>query len=63
MEKRVGLEEARKTLGNLVNEVTYQGARVILTKKGRAVAEIIEYRQDEGDAVEAELTEEKGTDR
>ncbi|MFE9382401.1 type II toxin-antitoxin system Phd/YefM family antitoxin [Streptomyces sp. NPDC007025] len=38
--KKVGIEEARKTLGDLVNEVRYTGAVVTLTRHGKPVARI-----------------------
>lgn len=38
--KQVGIEEARKTLGDLVNEVRYTGADVTLTRNGKPVARI-----------------------
>ncbi|TFI30180.1 type II toxin-antitoxin system prevent-host-death family antitoxin [Streptomyces sp. 4R-3d] len=38
--KEVGIEDARKTLGDLANEVRYTGASVILTRNGKPVARI-----------------------
>lgn len=36
--RQVGIEEARKTLGDLVNEVRYTGRGVTLTRSGTPVA-------------------------
>lgn len=36
----VGIEQARKVLGDLVNEVRYSGRSITLTRKGRPVARI-----------------------
>lgn len=36
--KQVGIEEARKTLGTLVNEVQYTGRGITLTRSGTPVA-------------------------
>ncbi|MEV7617523.1 type II toxin-antitoxin system Phd/YefM family antitoxin [Streptomyces sp. NPDC089799] len=41
MSKEVGIEEARKILGDLVNEVRYSGADVILTRNGKPVARLV----------------------
>ncbi|MGW1015561.1 type II toxin-antitoxin system prevent-host-death family antitoxin [Streptomyces niveus] len=38
--KEVGIEDARKTLGDLANEVRYTGTSVILTRNGKQVARI-----------------------
>ncbi|MGK3105336.1 type II toxin-antitoxin system Phd/YefM family antitoxin [Streptomyces sp. WAC05858] len=40
MSKEVGIEQARKTLGDLVNEVRYSGADITLTRNGKPVARI-----------------------
>lgn len=38
--KEVGIEEARKILGDLVTQVTQTGADIILTRRGRPLARI-----------------------
>jgi prevent-host-death family protein len=40
MSKEVGIEQARKTLGDLANEVRYTGADIVLTRNGTPVARI-----------------------
>ncbi|MEV0646117.1 type II toxin-antitoxin system prevent-host-death family antitoxin [Phytomonospora sp. NPDC050363] len=43
MDKEIGIEEARKTLGDLANQVHYQGGRIILTRKGKPIADIVPH--------------------
>lgn len=38
--KEIGIEQARKVLGDLANEVRYTGADIILTRKGKPIARI-----------------------
>ncbi|MEV5348925.1 type II toxin-antitoxin system Phd/YefM family antitoxin [Streptomyces achromogenes] len=39
--KHVGIEEARKILGDLVDEVRYTGVIIVLTRYGKPVAQIL----------------------
>lgn len=43
--KEVGIEQARKTLGDLVTAVQ-QGADVILTRNGKPAARIVRYQEE-----------------
>lgn len=38
--KEIGIEEARKTLGDLANEVRYTRTDIVLTRNGKPVARI-----------------------
>jgi antitoxin (DNA-binding transcriptional repressor) of toxin-antitoxin stability system len=40
-EKEIGVEEARKTLGNLVDDAAIEGAVTYLTRRGRRYAAIV----------------------
>ena len=40
MSKEVGIEQARKTLGDLANEVRFTGNDIVLTRNGKPVARI-----------------------
>ncbi|GIF16534.1 type II toxin-antitoxin system Phd/YefM family antitoxin [Actinoplanes teichomyceticus] len=50
--KNVGIEQARKTLGDLVNQAQ-QGTDIILTRNGKPAARITRYQED---AMTTELT-------
>ncbi|RAY14012.1 type II toxin-antitoxin system Phd/YefM family antitoxin [Actinomadura craniellae] len=41
MTRNVPVTEARKDLAELVNQVAYQGERVVLTRHGKAMAAIV----------------------
>ncbi|WP_407700359.1 type II toxin-antitoxin system Phd/YefM family antitoxin [Streptomyces beihaiensis] len=38
--REVGIEQARKILGDLVNEVRYSGRSIVLTRNGTPVARL-----------------------
>lgn len=41
MSKEIGIEKARKNLGDLANEVRYTNASIILTRNGKPIARIV----------------------
>lgn len=41
MPKEIGIEQARKNLGDLVNEVRYTNTFITLTRNGKPVARIV----------------------
>lgn len=44
MEKTVGIEEARKTLGHMVDDVRQKGDWFVLSKKGKRSAALVPLR-------------------
>ncbi|MFE2850531.1 type II toxin-antitoxin system Phd/YefM family antitoxin [Streptomyces lavendulae] len=43
--REVGIEQARKTLGDLANEVRYSGNDIILTRNGKPVARLAPLKE------------------
>lgn len=45
----VGVEEARKNLGELVNRVAYAGERYVITRHGRPMAALVPVTDNQSD--------------
>ena len=54
-EREIGVEEARKTLGNLVDDAALEGAVTYLTRRGRRYAAIVPLDRIKETAVLTEL--------
>ncbi|MFH8343115.1 type II toxin-antitoxin system Phd/YefM family antitoxin [Streptomyces sp. AM6-12] len=52
-EREIGIEDARKILGDLVDEVRYTGAVVTLTRYGKPVARICPVEDDTSEGEQA----------
>lgn len=44
--REVGIEQARKTLGDLANEVRYSGNDIVLTRNGKPVARLAPLKEN-----------------
>lgn len=69
MERQVGVEEARGSLGRLVDDVASGGDAVVLAKRGRAAAVLVsadeyaEYKQVANERARTELARRLATIR
>jgi prevent-host-death family protein len=50
MAEHIGIEPARKVLGDLADRVKYTGVKIVLTKHGKPVADIVPHVPEESEA-------------